>query len=397
MKITLNRYLVKEQIVPLGVCLFGLTVILITGRLLQLTRYLFTSSFGMLDLLELVAYVIPKLMLFALPMAALLGTLLAFLRLNSDNELVALRAAGVAFSQLIPSILCVTLAVTVLSFYNSLLIVPPAGSAFESKLRSLGRAGLPALLKEGTFIDTIPKMVFFFRSVDASNLAIEGVFLQDQRQPNVRAAIVAERAQIVYQKDLNHLIFKISNGIITRISDEFRDAQAISFKLYDLSLSLDDLYGAASKRASKGKREMTLRELFHLMQSGNSRSEVSYALEFHQRLAFPVSCLLLGFIGAPLGAMFRQRGRMTGVTIGLIVFLTYYIALSAGKGLGENLVLPPFIAIWTPNILCLLASVYLCVKVHRETPFQLADLWRRGTAFLRNFPTGNHSRKAIGP
>ena len=388
MKITLNRYLVKEQIVPLGVCLFALTVILITGRLLQLTRYLFTSSFTFFDVLELVAFVLPKLMLFALPMAALLGTLLAFLRLNADNELVALRAAGVAFNQLVPSILFVTLGVTFLAYCNSLLIVPPAGAAFESKLRSLGRAGLPVLLKEGTFIDTIPKMVFFFRSVDASNLSIEGVFLQDQRQPNVRAAIVAERAQLVYQRDQNHLIFKISNGIITRISDDFKDAQAISFKFYDLTLSLDELFGTANRTSPKGRREMTLVELYKLMQPGQSKPEVSYALEFHQRLAFPVSCLLLGFMGAPLGAMFRQRGRgrMTGLTIGLVIFLLYYIALSAGKGLGENRVLPPFLAVWTPNILSLLTTVYLCIKVHRESPFRLPRLLHNRFALLKSVP-----------
>ncbi|MCE5243853.1 MAG: LptF/LptG family permease [Syntrophobacteraceae bacterium] len=397
MKITLNRYLIKEQIVPLSVCLFGLTIILVTGRLLQLTRYLFTSSVTVLDLLQLVIFALPKLMLFALPMAVLLGTLLAFLRLNGDNELVALRSAGIGFSQLIPSIVCVTLVATVLAFYNSLILVPPAGSAFENKLRSLGRAGLPALLKEGTFIDTIPKMVFFFRSVDTSNMSIEGVFLQDQRQAKVRAAIVAERAQIVYQKDLNHLIFRISNGIITRISDDFKDAQAISFKLYDLTLSLDDLYGAAAKRSQKGKREMTLLELYHLMQQGaKTKPEVSFALEFHQRLAFPISCLLFGLMGASLGSMFRQRGRMTGITIGLIVFLTYYIALSAGKGLGENRLLPPFFAIWTPNILCLFVSIYLCTKVQRETPFHLAHLWHQGDAFLRRILTANRFRKPTG-
>ena len=54
MKRTLHKYLIIEQIGPLSVCFFGLSLILITGRLLQLTRHLFTSSLTVGDLLEIV-------------------------------------------------------------------------------------------------------------------------------------------------------------------------------------------------------------------------------------------------------------------------------------------------------------------------------------------------------
>jgi len=105
MKKTIYKYLIREQIVPLSVCFFGLSLILIMGRLLQLTRYLFTSSLTVGDLVSVIAFAMPGLVLYALPMAALVGVLLAFVRLNSDNELVALRAAGVvstSFSRLSP-------------------------------------------------------------------------------------------------------------------------------------------------------------------------------------------------------------------------------------------------------------------------------------------------------
>jgi lipopolysaccharide export system permease protein len=372
MNIILYRYIIKEQLVPLVVCLMGLSFVLITGRLLQLTRYLFNSSLSFVDLFEIIAFAMPKLILYALPMATITGILIAFVRLNSDNELTALRAAGVSFAQFLPPVLCVLTLVSALSFYSTLYLVPTSNNAFETKLKSLGRASLPLILKEGTFIDVIPNLIFFFRSVDPTNLTINGVFVQDHRQADVRMAIVADHAQIVYQKDQNNLTFKISNGIITRVSDNFKDAQAISFKLYDLSLSLDELLGSTGKN-SKNKREMSLMELLQMIRK---KSDVGYSLEFHQRLAFPLSCLLLGLVGAPLGSLFRQRSRMTGITLGLGVFVAYYILLSAGKGLGENGLLPPFLAVWTPNLLTLVAAIYLWIKTHRETPFAVSSLWK---------------------
>ncbi len=390
MQITLYRYLIKEQIVPLCVCLLGVSVILLTGRLLQLLRYLFTSSFSFVDLVELIAYALPKLMLFAFPMAALLGVLLAFVRLNGDNEIIALRAAGISFYQLLPPVAVLLLAVTFVSFVNTIYVIPPASIAFEYKLKNMARSSLPVLMREGTFITAIPKLVFFFQSVNPGELSVKGIFVQDQRQADVRMAIVAEYGQIAYQRDLNHLTFKLSNGIITRVSDDQKNAQAVAFKAYDLTLSLDELLGTSSK-PSKSKREMTLMELFQSVK-GKSR-DVGYHLEFYQRLAFPSSCLLLGLIGAPLGAISRQRGRMTGITIGLCVFLLYYLILSAGKGLGENHLIHPFIASWSPNLLCGAAAVYLWRKTHLETPFRLFAYFRRRTDGLVGFLKTCRQRK----
>lgn len=370
MKKTLFFYLVEEQIGPLLVGFLGLTTILLTGRLLQLTRYLFTSSLTVSDLIELMVYALPKLMLFAMPMATLMGVLLAFVRLSGDNELIALKAAGVAATQFLPATLAVLFVTTTASYLNTIYLIPSSSQAFEQKLKSIGKVSLPVFLKEGTFIDVVPNLVFFFKSVNPTTLSIEGVFLQDQRQQDVRLVIVAQRAQILVPRSLNQLIFKMSDGIITRVPDTLKDAQAITFQSYDLTLSLDEIFSGDSGKAGKGKRLMTLTELYHLGYKTNAplRFSLPYALEFQQRAALPLGCLFLGLMGPPLGALFRQRSRMTGITLGLSIFLTYYVILSAGKGLGENGVIPASVAMWAPNTLSALLAFYLWVKTQRETP-----------------------------
>jgi lipopolysaccharide export system permease protein len=374
MKRTLHKYLIIEQIGPLSVCFFGLSLILIMGRLLQLTRYLFTSSLTFGDLLEIMALAMPNLVLYALPMSTLVGVLLAFVRLNSDNELVALRAAGVGFHQFLPGILALLVATTLFSYVNAIYLMPSANRAFEIKLKSLGRSILPLLLKEGTFINAVPKVVFFFGSVDPANLKIEGVFVQDNRQPDIQVVIVADHAQIAYPSDASQLIFKIFDGMITRVSDDLKSSQAIAFRNYDLTLSMSELLGE-SPGFRKGRKEMTLGELLEVMHKRAPEHDLSYSLEFHRRLALPFSCLLLGLVGAPLGALFRQKGRMAGITVGLAVFLAYYIALSAGKGLGENGIISPFLAVWLPNLLTSVGALLLWIKIQREIPLGIGELF----------------------
>lgn len=371
MKTTLYRYLVKEQAVPLGTCLFGLSLVLITGQLIQLIRYLFSTSVSFLDLLEIIGLALPQLILYALPMATIMGVLLAFIRLNGDNEIIALRAAGVSFRQFLPAVLSVLILTTVFSLANSLYVVPRANKGLQSKLTSLGRTSLSALLKQGVFIDLVPDLVFFFKKVDPSSLSIRGIFVQDQREAKISAAIVAERAQISYQSDLSRLIFHIRNGIITRVGDGLEDAQAIHFKTYELSLSLDEMVAKATK-GSRAKREMmTLAELRQVMEERDPERAYSYALEYHKRFALPISCLLLGLVGAPLGAIFRRSGRMAGIGLGLGLFVTYYVLLSAGNGLGSNGIIPCFLAVWIPNFLTFAFALFLWNKTHRESPFKI--------------------------
>ncbi|MHC1743164.1 MAG: LptF/LptG family permease [Syntrophobacteraceae bacterium] len=387
MKKTLFFYLVEEQLAPFFVGFLGLTTVLLTGRLLQLTRYLFTSSLTVSDLVELMAYALPKLMLFALPMATLMGVLLAFVRLSGDNELIALKAAGVSATQFLPATFAVLLFTTAIAYMNTIYLIPSSSQAFEQKLKSIGKVSLPAFLKEGTFIDIVPNLVFFFKSVNPANLTIEGVFAQDQRQQDVRLVIVAQRAQILVPRSLNQLIFKMSDGIITRVPDTLKDAQAITFKSYDLTLSLDDIFSGGPGKSGKGKRLMNLTELYHLGYEVNAppKARLPYALELQQRLALPLGCLFLGLIGPPLGALFRQRSRMTGITLGLSIYLAYYVVLSAGKGMGENGVIPAFAAMWTANLLSGLLALYLWVKTQRETPMRWLVLLDRirGAIFAR--------------
>jgi len=85
MKKTLYAYILREQCPPVVLCLAGVCFVLVTGQLLQLLRVLFASSCSLKDITQIVLFAMPRLILFATPMAALLGVMLAFVRLNSDN------------------------------------------------------------------------------------------------------------------------------------------------------------------------------------------------------------------------------------------------------------------------------------------------------------------------
>ncbi len=386
----LFRYLLLEQLIPAFICLSGLILILLAGRMMQLTQYLFAGAVTWIDVVRVMALAIPKLMLYALPMSTLMGVLLGFVRLNADNELIAIRSAGIGFRQLWPAVATVTVLATVASFYTSVFLLPTSKRQLKITLQSFSRAVVPSLLKEGRFIDIVPGLVFFFEHVDAKTGQIQGILVHDSRNPKMRATIVARSATVLDVSQQKALVFHLSDGTISRVSGDLKSSQTIRFHTYDLVLSLEELMGTQKIRSWK-KGEMTMSELKQAMKRSRNPG---YALEFHKRIALPFACLFLGFAAAPLGALFQRGNRMSGVTLGIAVFLSYYILFSIGKALGDEKILPPVVGIWLPNLAVCALAVYLWKKIHRETSMigtgwrdRCSPIWSAITALMKDHLT----------
>ncbi|WP_170161549.1 LptF/LptG family permease [Desulfosoma caldarium] len=360
---TLYRYLMLDQLIPASLCFLGLLMILVTGRLMQFLKYLTAASVSATDILIVMALALPKLALYALPMASLMGTVLAFVRLSADNEIIAMRSAGISFRQMAPAVLTLALALTAVSFYTSVRLLPTANRELKSALRSLSRAVIPALLQEGRFIDTLPNMVFFFQHVDTSASTVRGVLIHDARNPQTRVTITAREAVIRERSEGNNeVVLHMQDGMLSRMGRDLKTSQIITFQSYDLVLSLDALLGSG-KEVSWKRGEMSLAELRTALAQTQDRR---YALEWHKRLALPFACLVLGMAAAPFGVLFAQGRRMTGITLSIALFLAYYLLLSAGNALGEQRLVPAAFGIWMPNAVTASVATSLWVKAHRQ-------------------------------
>ena len=375
----LYRYVIMEQLVPLGVCIFGLIVIFVTGRMMQLVQILIGSNVKLIDFLELILLTLPMLMLFALPMATLIGILMGFLRLTSDNELMVMRSSGIKFSQFLSPVLSVALLATSISLISAIHIMPLTNTLFRIKLNSLGRAALPAILRERTFINFIPGMTLFFQSVEPTQLSLQGVYVQDERDQRVQSTIVAESGRIIYQQERDLLVIKITNGIVTRIQEDFKNAQTVSFQEYDLSFGMEELSNRGPV-AHRHRSEMTFWELWEesLKPENLASGEAAwFEMQLHQIVAIPFACTVLGLLAPPLGSRFRQANRIVAVLVGISLFLGYYVLLSAGKGLIKSGLLAPSVGMWTPNLVTLALALALWVEAQRERPLGILSWFPR--------------------
>ena len=371
MRRTLLRYLLVEEAIPFFVSLLVLTLVLFLGKTIRYTKLLFITGSGLADFARLLVCLIPYLLAFTIPMATLMATLLAFARLAHDNELTAMKAAGISFYQTIPPVALLAGFAWLVTLALSNFVLPHANSAFQRTVLEMARSRGQLILKERVFNDQFAGLVFFINSISPDGKHLREVFISDNRSPETKSSIIAEEGFVVYSADGNRMILRLLRGRIFRVGAEMQSLQTIRFHNYDFNLDLDS-FALSDKEFRKSERHLTFTELRQAMAVARAGSKEHNRLsyEFHRRLSLPFACIVLGFLAAPLSVQSRTGSRFSGVVVGILLFLFYYVFVSGAKALGEEGSYPPAVGLWLPNVIFSILAIVLWIKTARESPFK---------------------------
>ncbi len=92
----------------------------------------------------------------------------------------------------------------------------------------------------------------------------------------------------------------------------------------------------------------------------------SLEIGWHRKFVLSLACIVLFFIGAPLGAIIRKGGMGLPVVVSVIFFLAYYILTEFFTGLAMEYVLDPLPAMWLPVLIFLPISIFLTSQAATE-------------------------------
>src|SRR5262245_32889771 len=98
---TLDRYLLREMVLPFVLGLLVLTFLLQVPPFLQQSTALLAGGVPWTTILRALYMLLPQALTITIPMAVLLGILVGFGRLAADREFVAMQACGVSLVRLL--------------------------------------------------------------------------------------------------------------------------------------------------------------------------------------------------------------------------------------------------------------------------------------------------------
>ena len=116
----------------------------------------------------------------------------------------------------------------------------------------------------------------------------------------------------------------------------------------------------------RGTRVREQREVFLANRTATKARLSRYKVEIHKKLAIPAMCITLVLIGAPLALRFPRGG--VGLVIGASagIYGIFYVGLIGGESLAEKLIITPFWAMWTPNLVMTVVGLGLFLRLGRE-------------------------------
>lgn len=113
-------------------------------------------------------------------------------------------------------------------------------------------------------------------------------------------------------------------------------------------------------------------------------------VEWHRKFTLAISCLVLFFVGAPLGAIIKKGGIGLPMFISIILFITYYMLTKIAGELAQQEKVTPFLGMWFSTILFLPLGIFLTYKAMNDS--QLMNI--EGFA---NWVTEKFSKKYVNP
>jgi lipopolysaccharide export system permease protein len=355
------------------------TFVLLIAKIMELTDLVVAKGVGLDVVLQLLLYTLPYFFVFTIPMATLLGVLLAFLRLSSDNEITALKAAGVALSQLLPPVALLAVLAWGLSSSLALWALPWGNHKFENLVFQVARAKTDLALRERVFLDTFSGLVIYINRLPGEG-NLQDVFIVDERDASRVHTIVAKRGKL-YPVVEGKVLLRLYDGTLHSVGGGLNSAQTATFQTYDVRMEAPG--GITATRTSKHEKEMFVEEIIEEMGKvppGGKQYNL-LDMELQKKFTLPFSCLVMALIGLPLGTHTRS-GRSWGVAVALVVFFSYYMMLSAAWSYGLTGSYPPRVGMWVPNLIFGLLGLLMFNREMKETPIPFLDSVNKLPALL---------------
>ncbi|MFA6543129.1 MAG: LptF/LptG family permease [Limisphaerales bacterium] len=369
----LDRYLLRELMVPLLFCLGKFFIIFIAADLMNELPMLQGRGLNGWDVTEYYVCKTPELLANVLPMGLLLAVLYALAQHGKHHELVAIRAAGVSLWRLSAPYLAVGLACSAALFVAGEIIGPRAEEAKEDVLNRY-----QTRLEQQTELQWHRQLSFNNDVAGrAWKIAAYGLLSHEMLRVNVewtgrdrvRRVLFADRGSYtdgVWQFT-NVLLY-----VYNTPNQEFptrTQTNHITFPEFDetprLIRSEIKVSSLSALRAAK-KLRFTLMEILdyqrlHPHLTG-SKADV-LKTQFHGRLAAPLTCLVVVLLALPFGVAPGRRNVAVGVGVSIGIGFAFFVLARLSLVLGTGGHVPGWLAGWAPNVIFAAVGITLTQRL----------------------------------
>ncbi|MFN4881435.1 MAG: LptF/LptG family permease [Bacteroidota bacterium] len=101
-----------------------------------------------------------------------------------------------------------------------------------------------------------------------------------------------------------------------------------------------------------------------------------HRIEWHRKFTLSLACIILFFIGAPLGAIIRKGGFGLPFVVSILFFVVYYMVSISGEKFAKEHVLTAFQGMWLSVLILFPLGIFLTYKASHDSAIMNIDAFR---------------------
>jgi lipopolysaccharide export system permease protein len=352
---TLTWYMARMFLVRSAAVLAALVIVLMALDLLgESGEILAYPGNGNAELWSYVLLRTPQIVQRFLPFAALLGTLMTFVTLNQNSEIISMKAAGVSAHQILAPLIVASLGVALLTF------------AFNERVVARSTATLTA------WQDASYGKIPIDRGVVSDVWVRDGDDLIHATSAHGRGKAARLNDVTIYDRDGGRLIAIIKGAQATQMGDHWQLSPASRFDItrgvttrgphYDFARGVTaDRFTLASVDPAARSLPQLQAAITDLKEAGRPTGPLEAGL-WH-KISGPLSSVLMPLLASVAAFGLARSGHLfIRAVIGMALGFAYFVADNFALAMGNLGAYPPLLAAWAPFLLFLLIGETVLIR-----------------------------------
>ncbi len=339
------RYLIRETLKSQFAIFFVLFLVFLSQKFIRVLAEASDGEIPARMIASIVGLNMPSMGLLMLPLSIYIGILLTFGRLYAESEITVMNATGIGNKFLVQAALCLAVITASVAAVNAMWLSPWSQDKQAQLMEQLASENSVDLLQKGQFQ----------RSPDGTSVVfIDNI--DNRKLSNVFVAQLSPRDSV-----LPSVMFS-NSGKVKELSDgrqvitmyEGTRYEGVPTRVDYMVTKFDEYEGLIGQRAvEKGDRDWEAIPTLELIKNSSSKAQA----ELQWRISLVVCIPLLTMLVVPLSAVNPRQGRFAKMGPAILIYLTYFLAISATKSAIEDGSIPAHVGMWPINALLLIVAI----------------------------------------
>ena len=257
---TLNKYLFKQSLIPFVLSVGVITTVLFLQFLIRAVDRFLGKGLDALTIFEYLYLNLAWIIALSVPMSLLISSVMTFGRMAQQNEITALKSAGVNLYNIIkPALWFGTFVAIGLCIFNN-FILPEMNYNARLLARDIYKKKPELSIEPGYFIDMIPQYTMIVKEIDGNDFKDVKIFSKNQESE--QTTIYANEGSLA--SNGNMITINLINGEIHEIDlSDYDYYRKIRFKTHQISISMDELMLNRTTESNRTDREMRVPQMIN--------------------------------------------------------------------------------------------------------------------------------------